>query len=207
MRPSFPASAFAGVPACGGGGSGGEPRTMKIVIAGAGEMGSHLARMLSGNGHDITIIDADQKLLAEVGSLADVLTVEGDSTTFAVLRRAAVRRCDLFHRRQSRGDGQYRGGDAGQAARGEEKSIARIDNNEYLEPDNKGAVHRHGHRLPVLSREGRGARGDQPAGPYLDHRVRRFLERQTLAGCLPPRTGFAARGRGAVGGSARGRRR
>ena len=44
---------------------------MKIVIAGAGEMGSHLARMLSGNGHDITIIDADQKLLAEVGSLAD----------------------------------------------------------------------------------------------------------------------------------------
>ena len=35
---------------------------MKIVIAGAGEMGSHLAKMLSGNGHDITIIDADQKL-------------------------------------------------------------------------------------------------------------------------------------------------
>ena len=34
---------------------------MKIVIAGAGEMGSHLARMLSGNGHDITIIDSDQK--------------------------------------------------------------------------------------------------------------------------------------------------
>ena len=32
--------------------------TMKIVIAGAGEMGSHLAKMLSGNGHDITIIDA-----------------------------------------------------------------------------------------------------------------------------------------------------
>lgn len=59
---------------------------MKIVIAGAGEMGSHLARMLSGNGHDITIIDADQKLLAEVGSLADVLTVEGDSTN---LRGAA----------------------------------------------------------------------------------------------------------------------
>ena len=69
---------------------------MKIVIAGAGEMGSHLARMLSGHGHDITVIDADQKLLDEVGSLADVITVEGDSTAFAVLRKAAVRRCDLF---------------------------------------------------------------------------------------------------------------
>ena len=47
---------------------------MKIVIAGAGEMGSHLARMLSGNGHDITVIDGDQKLLSEVSSLADVIT-------------------------------------------------------------------------------------------------------------------------------------
>ena len=69
---------------------------MKIVIAGAGEMGSHLAKMLSGNGHDITIIDADQKLLSDVGSLADVISVEGDSTTFAVLRKAQVRKCDLF---------------------------------------------------------------------------------------------------------------
>lgn len=69
---------------------------MKIVIAGAGEMGSHLAKMLSGNGHDITVIDSDPKLLADVASLADVLTVEGDSTTFAVLRKASVRKCDLF---------------------------------------------------------------------------------------------------------------
>ena len=69
---------------------------MKIVIAGAGEMGSHLARMLSGNGHEITIVDSDPKALAEVASLADVISVEGDSTTFAVLRRAAVRKCDLF---------------------------------------------------------------------------------------------------------------
>ena len=69
---------------------------MKIVIAGAGEMGSHLAKMLSGNGHDITIIDSDQKLLSDVGSLADVITVEGDSTTFAVLRKASVRKCDLI---------------------------------------------------------------------------------------------------------------
>ena len=34
-------------------------RIMKIVIAGAGEMGSHLARMLSGNGHEITLVAPD----------------------------------------------------------------------------------------------------------------------------------------------------
>ncbi|MDE5694874.1 MAG: Trk system potassium transporter TrkA [Alistipes sp.] len=109
---------------------------MKIVIAGAGEMGSHLARMLSGHGHDITIVDSDQKLLSEVGSLADVITVEGDSTTFAVLRRAAVRRCDLFIAVNHEENDNIV---AAMLAKklGARKSIARIDNNEYLEPNNK----------------------------------------------------------------------
>ena len=109
---------------------------MKIVIAGAGEMGSHLARMLSGNGHDITIIDSDQKLLSEVGSLADVITVEGDSTTFAVLREASVRKCDLFIAVNHEENANVV---AAMLAKklGARKSIARIDNNEYLEPNNK----------------------------------------------------------------------
>ena len=109
---------------------------MKIVIAGAGEMGSHLARMLSGNGHDITVIDADQKLLSEVGSLADVICVEGDSTTFAVLRKAAVRKCDLFIAVNHEENDNIV---AAMLAKklGARKSIARIDNNEYLEPNNK----------------------------------------------------------------------
>ncbi len=109
---------------------------MKIVIAGAGEMGSHLAKMLSGNGHDITVIDSDQKLLADVASLADVITVEGDSTTFAVLRKAAVRRCDLFIAvNHIENDNVVAAMLAKQL--GAKKSIARIDNNEYLEPNNK----------------------------------------------------------------------
>ena len=68
---------------------------MKIVISGVREMGSHLARMLSGNGHDITVIDSDEKALDDVRSLADLITVAGDTTAFAVLRRAGVRRCEL----------------------------------------------------------------------------------------------------------------
>ena len=109
---------------------------MKIIIAGAGEMGSHLAKMLSGNGHDITVIDSDQKLLADVGNLADVITVEGDSTTFAVLRRASVRKCDLFIAvNHEENDNVVAAMLAKQL--GARKSIARIDNNEYLEPNTK----------------------------------------------------------------------
>ncbi len=109
---------------------------MKIVIAGAGEMGSHLAKMLSGNGHDITVVDSDPKLLSEVASLADVITVEGDSTTLAVLRRAAVRRSDLFIAVNHEENDNIV---AAMLAKklGAKKSIARIDNNEYLEPNNK----------------------------------------------------------------------
>ena len=109
---------------------------MKIVISGVGEMGSHLARMLSGSGHEITVIDSDQKLLNEVDNLADLITIEGDTTTFAVLRKAGVRRCDLFI---AVNHDENQNILAAMMAKqlGAKKSIARIDNSEYLEPNNK----------------------------------------------------------------------
>lgn len=109
---------------------------MRIVIAGAGEMGSHLAKMLSGNGHDITIVDKDPKALDVVGSLADIITIEGDSTAFATLRKASVRKCDLFIAvNHEENDNIVAATLAKQL--GAKKSIARIDNEEYLEPNNK----------------------------------------------------------------------
>ena len=109
---------------------------MKIVIAGVGEMGIHLAKMLSGNGHDITVIDTEPKALAEVASLADVITVEGDSTTFAVLRKASVRKCDLFIAVHPVENTNILSAIMAKQL-GAKKAIARIDNNEYLEPNNK----------------------------------------------------------------------
>ena len=109
---------------------------MRIVISGVEEMGYHLAKMLSGNGHDITVIDQDSKLLAELSSLADIITIEGDATTFAVLRKASVRKCDLYIAVDSiENDNVLSAIMAKQL--GAKKSIARIDNNEYLEPNNK----------------------------------------------------------------------
>ncbi|MBQ2430144.1 MAG: Trk system potassium transporter TrkA, partial [Alistipes sp.] len=109
---------------------------MKIVISGIGEMGSHLAQMLSGNGHDITVIDSDTKALNELSTLADLITVEGDTTAFAVLRRAGVRRCDLFIA-VNHDENQNILAAIMAKQLGAKKSIARVDNNEYLEPNNK----------------------------------------------------------------------
>ena len=109
---------------------------MKIVIAGAGDMGTHLAKMLSGNGHDLTIADVDPKALVEVGNLVDVITVEGDTTQFSVLRKAGVRKCDLFIAvRSVENDNILSAVMAKQL--GAKKAIARIDSNEYLEPNSK----------------------------------------------------------------------
>ncbi|MFI3278393.1 MAG: Trk system potassium transporter TrkA [Rikenellaceae bacterium] len=109
---------------------------MRIVIAGAAEMGCHLARMLSGNTHDITVIDSDPKLLSEVTSIADVIAVEGDPTTFATLRKAMVRKSDLFIAVNVKENDNIVSAVLAKQL-GAKKSIARIDNNEYLEPNNK----------------------------------------------------------------------
>ena len=109
---------------------------MRIVISGVEDMGNHLAKMLSGHGHDITVIDQDSKSLAELGALADVITIEGDATTFSVLRKAGVRKSDLFIAIDSvENDNVLAAMMAKQL--GAKKAIARIDNNEYLEPNNK----------------------------------------------------------------------
>lgn len=109
---------------------------MKIVIAGAGEVGSHLAKMLSGANHDITVVDIDPRLLEELEGLSDVITVEGDSTTFAALKKASVRKADLFIAVAHEENINIISAILAKQL-GAKKSIARIDNNEYLEPNNK----------------------------------------------------------------------
>ena len=69
---------------------------MRIVIAGAGQVGSHLAKLLSNEAQDILIIDADVSRLQDLDSKYNLLTLEGNPTSFQVLRDADVAHCDLF---------------------------------------------------------------------------------------------------------------
>ena len=109
---------------------------MKIIIAGAGDVGCHLARMLSGDNHEITVIESDRKLLGDVAAVADLLTVEGDCTSFATLRKAIVRKADLFIAVNHEEEHNIISAILAKQM-GAKKSIARIDHNEYLEPNNK----------------------------------------------------------------------
>lgn len=69
---------------------------MRIVIVGAGSVGGHLARYLSGEQMDIVIIDTDIKKLTMLNIEHNLMTIEGDGTDETTLRRAEVDRCDIF---------------------------------------------------------------------------------------------------------------
>ena len=69
---------------------------MKIIIEGAGEVGSHLAKMLSHEANDIIVIDTDATRIAKLTAVADVASIQGDPTSISVLRQAGAETADLL---------------------------------------------------------------------------------------------------------------
>lgn len=63
---------------------------MKIVVAGAGEIGSHLAKMLSMEYHEITVISEDEESLEKINSDSDIVTVEGRPSSIDTLIKAGA---------------------------------------------------------------------------------------------------------------------
>ena len=69
---------------------------MRIVIAGAGEVGTHLAKMLSNEEQNIVLMDQDGKKLERASHHLEVLPIEGSPTLLSDLERAHVAGADLF---------------------------------------------------------------------------------------------------------------
>ena len=69
---------------------------MKIIIAGAGEVGFHLAKLLSYESQEITLIDTKKESLVYAIDHLDIRVVKGDATSIAVLKDARIENSDLF---------------------------------------------------------------------------------------------------------------
>ena len=61
---------------------------MNILIVGLGEVGSYLSKVLSTEGHSITVVDPDLQRMRRVADLLDVQAVHGDGSRPDVLDRA-----------------------------------------------------------------------------------------------------------------------
>lgn len=68
---------------------------MKIIIAGAGEVGTHLAKMLSNEDQDIIILDTDERRLTSLENY-NLMTCVGSAISFEDLKNVNVDKCDLF---------------------------------------------------------------------------------------------------------------
>ncbi len=111
---------------------------MKIIIAGAGEVGSHLAKMLSNESNDITVIDSDAERLDALSMNTDVITVLGNPTSIKVLNEAGVPDADLFVAVSPASSQDVNIVSAILAKQlGSKKVTARINNEEYLTYENK----------------------------------------------------------------------
>lgn len=69
---------------------------MNIIIAGAGEAGSHAAEVLSSDGHNVTVIDVSAERLQALNERLDLRTLVGHCAHLEVLRAAGADRCDLM---------------------------------------------------------------------------------------------------------------
>jgi trk system potassium uptake protein len=108
---------------------------MKIIVAGAGEVGTHLAKMLSSEFHDIMVVDQDEENLKSINANLDLMTMVGSATSFEFLKEAQVKKTDLFIAVTHSQETNIL---AAMMAKklGAQRTIARVDNYEYIEPEN-----------------------------------------------------------------------
>ena len=109
---------------------------MKIIIGGAGAVGTHLAKLLSGEKQDIILMDEDENKLSKMDSNFDLMTVCASPTSIQALKNAGVDDADLFIAVTPE---ESRNMTACMIATnlGAKKTLARIDNYEYLLPKHK----------------------------------------------------------------------
>ena len=109
---------------------------MKIIIAGAGNVGTHLAKLLSREKQDIILMDDDEEKLTALSSNFDLLTVTASPSSISGLKEVGVKEADLFI---AVTPDESRNMTACMLATnlGAKKTVARIDNYEYLLPKNQ----------------------------------------------------------------------
>ena len=109
---------------------------MKIIIGGAGAVGTYLARLLSKDHMDCVLIDESAERLGGLDGKFDIMTLQGSPTSIRVLKEAGVEKADLF---VGVTPDESRNMNACAIAHGlgAKKTVARIDNYEYLSNENQ----------------------------------------------------------------------
>ena len=109
---------------------------MRIIIAGAGAVGTHLAKMLADERHDIVLMDPEEERLANLEANFDLMTMAVRPTSIGSLKDAGAASADLFVAVTPEESTNITSCILAHSL-GAKKTVARIDNYEYLQPKNK----------------------------------------------------------------------
>lgn len=109
---------------------------MKIIIAGALAIGTHLAKLLSRNNQDIVLIDESEERLANISNDYDLMTMHASPTSLKTLKEAGTGDADLYIAVTS-DESKNMNSCVLAKALGAKKTVAKVDNQEYLEPELK----------------------------------------------------------------------
>lgn len=109
---------------------------MKIIIAGAGAVGTHLAKLLSQEKQDIILMDEDEGRLSALSNNFDLMTIVASPTSIKDLKEVMGGYADLFIA-VTPDESRNMTACLLAANLGAKKTVARIDNYEYLQPKNK----------------------------------------------------------------------
>lgn len=109
---------------------------MRIVIAGAGAVGTHLAKMLSEENENVVLMDEQEERLGKMESLFDLKAMVGNPTRISDLAAAGVDKAELFVAVTPDESSNVTACILAHHL-GAKKTVARIDNYEYLQPENK----------------------------------------------------------------------
>ena len=112
---------------------------MRIVIAGAGDVGSHLVKMFTESNHDVVIIDDNKEKLQEISAHYDVMTIFGSASSKELLEKAEVRKANLFIAVTNSLEVNILSSIIAKKI-GTKQTVARIDNSEYLSEENKNML-------------------------------------------------------------------
>lgn len=109
---------------------------MNVVIVGDGKVGSTIASQLSGEGHDIIVIDNNTRVLTNASNTMDIISVEGNGASMEVQERAGVPHSDLLIAATSADEVNMLACLVGKKL-GAKHTIARVRNPEYFQQINK----------------------------------------------------------------------
>ncbi|OEK01558.1 Trk system potassium transport protein TrkA [Roseivirga sp. 4D4] len=104
---------------------------MRVIIAGVGNVGFHLAKLLCQEGQDIVLIDRAADKLKQASNTVDAGTIKGTSTSYAVLEEAGVADADLLIAVTSSEEANIATAIIAKHL-GAKRTIARISNTEFL---------------------------------------------------------------------------